>query len=88
MLISNTNVTFKYECYLFCNKRHAIALRKKVFLKISQNSQENTCVGISFLIKACNFIKKEAPTLAFSSEFCEIFENTFSTEYIRVTNSI
>ena len=24
MLISNTNVTFKYECYLFFNKRHAI----------------------------------------------------------------
>ena len=23
--ISNTNVTFKYECYLFCNKRHAIS---------------------------------------------------------------
>ena len=24
---------------------------KKEFLKVSQNSQENTCVGISFLIK-------------------------------------
>ena len=24
---------------------------KKVFLKISQNSQENTCAGVSFLIK-------------------------------------
>ena len=24
MLISNTNVSFKYECYLFFNKRHAI----------------------------------------------------------------
>ena len=33
---------------------------KKVFLEISQNSQENTCVGVSFLIKlhASNFIKK------------------------------
>ena len=27
---------------------------KKVFLKISQNSQENTCVGVSFLIKLKN----------------------------------
>ena len=26
-------------------------LWKKVFLKILQNSQENTCVGVSFLIK-------------------------------------
>ena len=24
---------------------------KKVFLEISQNSQENTCAGVSFLIK-------------------------------------
>ena len=35
---------------------------KKMFLKISQNSQENTCARVSFLIKllieACNFIKK------------------------------
>ena len=27
--------------------------------------------------KACNFIKKEAPALVFSCEFCEIFKNTF-----------
>ena len=26
---------------------------KKVFLEISQNSQENTCARISFLIKLC-----------------------------------
>ena len=35
---------------------------KKVFLEISQNSQENTCAMVSFLIKLqdiCNFIKKE-----------------------------
>ena len=32
---------------------------KKVLLEISQNSQENTCARVSFLIKlrACNFIK-------------------------------
>ena len=36
----------------------------KVLLKISQNSQVNTCAGVSFLIKlqasACNFIRKGA----------------------------
>ena len=36
---------------------------KKVFLKILQNSQENTCARVSFLTKlqasACNFLKKE-----------------------------
>ena len=36
---------------------------KKMFVKVLQNSQENTCTRVSFLIKlqalACNFIKKE-----------------------------
>ena len=31
--------------------------------------------------KACNFIKKETPTLVFSCEFCENFKNTFFTVY-------
>ena len=55
---------------------------KKVFLEISQNSLENTCVRASFLIKlqadVCNFIKKEALTQVFSSEFCQISEEIFS----------
>ena len=54
---------------------------KKEFLEISQNSQENTCVRISFLIKlkakACNFIKKETLTQVFPCEFCEISKNPF-----------
>ena len=53
---------------------------KKVFLEISQNSQENTCARASFLIKpqACNFIKKETLPQVLSYEFCEISKNTFS----------
>ena len=43
----------------------------KAAFKISQYSQENTCVGISFLIKLQaldrNFIRKETPTQVF---FC------------------
>ena len=44
---------------------------KKLFSKISQYSQENTCVGISFLIKmlwdvhSCSFIKKRLQHLCF-----------------------
>ena len=64
---------------------------KKVFLEVSQNSQENTCASVSSLIKlqgarvsfliklqakACNFIKKETLTQVFSCEFCET-SNTF-----------
>ena len=50
-----------------------------MFLEISQNSQENTCARVSFLIKlqAWGFIKKKTLAQAFSCEFCEISKNTF-----------
>ena len=52
-----------------------------MFLEISQNSQEETCATISFLIKlqveACNYIKKETLAKVFSRKFCEVFKNTF-----------
>ena len=58
--------------------------KKKVSLKISQNSQENICARASFLLKfqayTCNFIKKETLTQVFSYEFCEIFKNTIFIE--------
>ena len=57
---------------------------KNVFLKISQNSQENTCVSVSFLIKK----KKETLAQVFSSKFCKISMNTFFTEQLRTTASI
>ena len=66
-------------------------LQEKVFLEISQNSQENTCARVSFLIKlqalACNFIKKETPTQVFSCEFYEISKNTFFTKHLWATAS-
>ena len=65
---------------------------KKVFLKISENSQENTCVRASFLInlqaETCNFIKKETLTQVFSCEFSEIFKNNFFAEQLRATDSV
>ena len=42
-------------------KQLEVSYKKNVFLKYSQNSQENTCVGAS----ACNFIKKETPKQVF-----------------------
>ena len=52
---------------------------KRVFLKISQNSQENTCARVSFLTKlqAGGFIKREILAYVFSCVFCEISKNTF-----------
>ena len=60
--------------------------KKKVFLKISQHSQEKTCAGVSFLIKlqpeACNFIKKETLPQVFPCECCEIFKNAVFIAHI------
>ena len=55
-----------------------------MFLEILQNSQENTCARVSFLIKL------EASGLAqvFCCEFCEIYKNTFFTEHLLVTVSV
>ena len=52
---------------------------KKMFLEISQNSLENTCARVSFLIKlhALAFIKRESLAQVFSCEVYEIFlQNT------------
>ena len=61
-----------------------------MFSEISQNSQENTCARVSFLIKlqaCCNFIKKETGT-GISCEFCKIPKNTFSYRPSPVAASI
>ena len=55
---------------------HQKCYTKKAFLKISQNSHENTCT-----------IKKETLAQVFSFEFCKIFKNTFFTEHLRTTAS-
>ena len=61
-------------------------LYKTGVLKISQNSKENTCARVSFLIKlqaeGCNFVKKETLIQVFSCEFCEVFKNIFLTEHL------
>ena len=67
---------------LFCFILLAVARRcsvKKVFFKISQNSQGNTCARVSLLI---NFIKKNTLVQVFPCEFCEISKNTFFIEHL------
>ena len=62
-----------------------------MFLEVSQNSQENTCGIVSFLLKlqasACNFIKKWSLAQVFSCEFCEISKSTVFTEHFRTSAS-
>ena len=73
---------------------HQKCSMKKVLLEISQNSQENTCTSVSFLIKL-QAIGLRPPTLlkkrlwqVFSCEFCEISSNIFSTEHLWTTASV
>ena len=60
-LIKDDN--FKWMCDLkwLCRRSRLDVFYKKVFWKISQNSQENTCVRVSFQIKVqawgCDFVK-------------------------------
>ena len=76
---------------LWINARTEVVIQrcsvKKLFLNASQKSPENTNVRVSFLIKlqddAWNFIKKETLIQVLSSQFCEIFKNTFFAEYLR-----
>ena len=71
-------------------KKHSNAKRcpvKKVILEIWQNSQENTCARISFLIKLravpSTSSKRDSGTGGFFCEFCEIFKNTFFIEQLQ-----
>ena len=45
-----------------------------MFLKISQNAQENTCAKVYFLIR----LQASSQALVFSCEFYKIFKNAFS----------
>ena len=71
---------------------HLRSSLKKGVLKVSQNSQENTCVGVYILINLHApdlqlHQKKGTPTQVFSWEFNEIFNNTFFSEHLRATPS-
>ena len=59
---------------------------KKVFLNIVQNSQENSYVGVSFLIKLQG-IEKNIPTQLLSCEFYEPFKNIYFVEHLRAATS-
>ena len=53
-----------------------------MFFEILQNSQENICARVSFLIKLqgwrpATLLKKEIPTQAFSCEYCSVFKNNY-----------
>ena len=70
---------------VFCSTEYRSNPAEVFFEKISQNSKENTSVGVSFLgkmqaCKHCNFNKKETPQ-EFSCEFYNVFKSTYYIEH-------
>ena len=90
-LICSVDLLCKSMDWFLCDGRHLRHEKVKgrnsrtevfyqMFLKISQNSQENTCVRVSFFIKLqelAYFVKKETLIEVFSCEFCKIFRKGF-----------
>ena len=74
---SDTELLLTISALLWAATR--CVLRKKMLLKLLQNSQENTCARAFFLIKlpVCKFIKNEILAQVFSYEFCEFFGTPF-----------
>ena len=79
-----------WQCskYTFRKAATGDTLPKKLFLKNSQYSQENTSVG-DFNSSTSTRIRlqKETSTQAFSFEYCEIFKNTYFEEHLRTAAS-
>ena len=62
---------------------------KKLFLKSSQSSQENTCVGVSFLINLpANLLKRRLQSRYFLVNFAKFLRIPFLKRPFTVTASI
>ena len=83
--ILKQQVVQKPDCFRFTVHRCSW---KQVILKILQYSQENNCVGVSFL-KICVKVlyQKEIPTQAFSCKYCEIL-NPLNTSPTKWSNTL
>ena len=94
----NLNIIITFMLQLFNNNRetmlHAEAVVqscsvKKVFLEISQNSQENTCARVSFLIKLqasglspTTLLKKRLWHRCFPVNFVKFLRTLFFTNHL------
>ena len=77
MLTDEISLNFQ----MFFGKSEAVVRRcsvREVFLEISQNSQENTCVRVSFLIKLQSLWHR-----CFPVNFAKFLRTPFFTEYLR-----
>ena len=56
-----------------------MSYKKKLFLKILQYSQKNTCAGVTS--------KKQTPTQVYSYEYFKIFKNTYFEKQLGTAGS-
>ena len=59
-----------------------------MFLKVSRNSQENTCASISFLIRPATLFKKRLRHRCFPVNFAKFLATPFFIEHLRATASV
>ena len=76
-----------WELTIFTKSSEAVARRcsvKEVLLEISQNSQENSCTKVSFLIKlqASTLLKIRLWHRCFPVNFAKFLRAAFLTEYL------
>ena len=79
--------------YRNCNKKNVYDISrsscpevicKKAALKTMQNSQKNTCLGVSLqAFRSAALLKRDSSTDVFLW-FCEIFKNTYFKEYLLI----
>ena len=77
------NLFWYLNSHLFSHQRCSI---ENVYSKISKNSQESTCVRLSFLMKlqAWNFVKKRLRHSCFPVNFPKFLREPFSTEQTKL----
>ena len=92
-LLIGINREFSRILYWVKVSQNRSSLRRcsvKKDVKISQISQENTCVGVFFNkvagLRGCNLFKKRLQRM-FSCEYCENFKNICFEEHQRTTAS-
>ena len=75
------------QCLPFRSSRSQKFLKVGVLLKVTQYSQENTCVGVSFfnkfpVLQACKFIKEKLQQ-CFPMDIAKCLRTAFSIEHFR-----
>ena len=85
-------ITFKSKQFVDINNTEAAARRcsvKKYLLKISQNSQQNTCARVIFKKshRAGNFITRKIQHRCFPVNFAKIFQNSYFEKHLRTAAS-